>query len=372
MIIEPWFQETVVDQKPGFWPSAARSLLIPLSYLYGAFIEAYKLLFRVGVLKRVNLPCRVVSIGNLTMGGVGKTVATQAIARALTGAGYRCVILSYGFRAKRRAEYAVVSDYEAVRISADEAGDEAALLAQSLPGVPVVIGKRRGISGAAAVRLFRPDYILLDDGFQHWRLHRDVDLVLLDARAPFGNGRVFPAGLLREYPAALSRASACVLTRSDRASEEDRRRARETITALAPGKHVYTTSHRTGAWMQIAPHNGSVRTEKSAPHAAWSPSMGPIFVVSAIGQNEAFEEDVRRSGATMGGVRAFPDHHRYSTDDVAAITRDAGRCAAVVTTEKDAVKLAPLWPGEPPLVVVPVDLVGVEPEEWLKLCGAKT
>jgi tetraacyldisaccharide 4'-kinase len=298
-------------------------------------------------------------VGNLTMGGVGKTVAVQAIARALQQHGLRVCIVSYGFRADHEREYGIVSDFDSVQMDAIQAGDEAFLLARSLPGVPVLIGRRRSLAGRAAVEQFSPDVILLDDAFQHWRLHRDVDMVLLDARHPLGNGRVFPAGLLREIPRSLARASVCLLTRCDTASASELAAAQGLLKNLAPAAPVHETSHESGVWRVAAP---TATPDLIAGEA-------PVLVVAGIGQNEAFVQAVRAAGATVADAVLFPDHHRYTADDVLTILGRGRDCGAVITTEKDAVKLAPLWPESPPLMEAPVRLAGVSPEDWIRICG---
>jgi tetraacyldisaccharide 4'-kinase len=368
--MEDWFQRIVKDEAPGPVPALIRMMLLPTAFLYGSIIEIYKLLFELGVLRRVRLPCRVVSIGNLTMGGVGKTVAVQAAARAIQGAGLRCAILSYGYRAASKDDYSIVSDGEGIRMNPEEAGDEAAMLASLLPGVPVLIGKRRPLSGQAAVRLFNPDVILLDDGFQHWRLHRDRDLVLLDSRKPFGNGRVFPAGLLRERAKSLRRAAACILTRCDAASPQELFQTRERIGRAAPGVPIYETVHQTGA-IYMVPTGAASSRRLPAPDArqTWDNAPGAVLVVSGIGQNEAFLASVRHAGWEIGSVLQFANHHAYTAVDVARIIEQARPYAAVITTEKDAIKLASLWPGTPPLAALPVYLEGLRDEQWLELCG---
>ena len=362
--LELWFERVVMERAPGPGPALVRLALAPFSVLYSGVIELYKWLYRAGVLKSVGAPCRVISIGNLTMGGVGKTVAVQSLARTLQGEGIRCVVVSYGFRAAMRGDYAVVSDGVSVRLTAEEAGDEAVMVATSLPGVPVVIGRRRALAALAAAHLFQPQVIILDDGFQHWRLRRDVDLVLLDARRPLGNGRVFPAGSLRERPASLQRSTALVLTRSDLADEGTLESSRRVLRRLAPGKTILETCHRLGKPYQVVP--GSRRNE---PGKSVSPGSEPVMLISGIAQNESFLASVRGIGINVRHVRSFPDHHHYSPGDVAAILDAAGECAAVVTTEKDAVKLASLWPDSLPLVAMPVSLSGIDTQQWLSLCG---
>ena len=366
--MEHRFQQIVVEEAPGFRNRMIRALLRALSLPYAAVIEGYKLLFKLGILRTIRLPCRIVSVGNLALGGVGKTVAVQAIARALQKAGLSCVVLSYGFRSTSPGPYSVVSDGSRRLLNPEEAGDEAVMLADSLPGVPVVIGKRRALSGAAAVELFHPDVILLDDGFQHWRLHRDVDIVLLDARKPLGNGRVFPAGILREGPRSLRRASLLVLTRCDQASLKALENARHTLRRIAPRAPLFETTHRLAAARVVETNAGTPSTQPAEVHRQSPPCpQGPLLLVSGIVQNEAFETAVRETGASVRSVLRFPDHHLYSTSDVKEIAAAGEGCSAVLTTEKDAVKLAGQWSCELPLLAAPVALEGISDDQWLEI-----
>lgn len=344
-------------------PMAIRTVLRSVSCLYSAVIEIYRSLFQWGILRTVHLPCHVVSMGNLTMGGVGKTVATQSLARALAVNGKSVVIICYGFRANSSEPCAVVSDREHPILDPTEAGDEPSLLARSLPGIPVLIGKRRAVAGALAMERFQPDIILLDDGFQHWRLFRNRDLVLLDARRPLGNGRVFPAGPLRERPGSLNRADAVILTRTRRASADEIEGTRRTLARLAPGCAIYETEHRVGEPYPLAGNSSYTSPEL----------LRGVLLVGGIGDNSAFFQSMQERNFTIKGTVAFPNHHRYSSEDVRAILDravDIGpECEAVITTEKDAVKLAPLWSYPLPLLVVPVQLSGISDTEWLEIAG---
>ena len=195
-------------------------------------------LYEKGVLPSKTLPCRVVSIGNLISGGTGKTPMTILVARMIRDMGYRVVVLSRGYRGRMEKTGGVVSDGRTIFKGPDDAGDEPYLMARILTGIPVVVGQRRYEAGMMAVKRFKPDVIVLDDAFQHLRLKRDLNLVLLDSRSPFGNGHMLPRGLLREPLSALRRAHAVVYTRSEQALTapiRDRLRRHQPI--------FYTTHH---------------------------------------------------------------------------------------------------------------------------------
>ena len=191
-------------------------MLFPLtmcSYLFKAIVLLRSFLYRKGIFKSHRLPCKVISIGNITVGGTGKTPVTCLIARYLKDAGCRVTVLSRGYRAQGGTEPLIVSDDKHVIAGPEIAGDEAVMLAHKLPGVPVLAGKNRFLLGQRAVHDFSAQAVLLDDGFQHYPLQRDLDIVLINARNPFGNGFLLPRGTLREPLSALSRAPLIVLTK---------------------------------------------------------------------------------------------------------------------------------------------------------------
>jgi len=312
----------------GLRASAARAGLLALSWLYAIGIRVYWLMYRAGLLKRVRLRPVVVSVGNLTVGGTGKTTTIQFLARALTTAGLRVAILSYGYRAANRDSVGIVSDSEGIRMSPDEAGDEAVLLASSLPGVPVLIGRRRVVSGAVAEERFRPDVLLCDDAFQYWRLHRDVDLLLVDAVEPWGYGHVLPRGLLREPKGQARRADAILMTHSDLvdpARADSLRRELEDT-----GRPVWTARH--------APRGLSLLDGSPGGDLGVLAGCG-VLAVSSLGDPASFEATLRGLGAVVTPMR-FADHHRYDSEDIRRVEGTAlEKGLMIVTTAKDAVKV---------------------------------
>jgi tetraacyldisaccharide 4'-kinase len=307
-----------------------RAALAPASWAYGAAVRLRNLAYDAGLLPVHRLPCRVVCAGNLTVGGTGKTPLVLALADALVRQGAKpCILLrGYGGSATHPA---VVSDGRQVLLDWRQAGDEAVLLARRLPGVPVVVGGDRVQAGAAALARFRPDVLLLDDGFQHRRLHRDVDLVLLDAADPWGGARLLPAGRLREPVAGLRRAHAVIVTRADEAKDREalrRRLERAGITRLAWARHRPTTL--------VEPGGGGERPAEALRGRA-------AYAMSGIGRPDSFRRSLEALGARVVGGEAFPDHHPYDEDDRAAVSAAAGASGAewIVTTEKDLVRLGP-------------------------------
>ena len=337
-----------------------RGVLTPLAWLHRAGLEAYLLPYRTGVRRRYRLPVPVVAVGNLSSGGTGKTPMAALVAGRLREGGRRVVLLSRGHRGSGEKGSAprVVSDGENVLLSPDEAGDEPVLLARLLPGVPVIVGRDRRASGRLAVELFRPDVIVLDDALQFWQLHRDLDVVLLDARRPFDNGYVLPRGLLREPPSHLARAGVVVLTRADRVEPDELARTVERVHGLAPDAAVLTARHAPLGWVEAA--SGAL-----LPPGALAGKRVAAF--AGIADGDAFRRSVEGLGAAVAAFTAFGDHHAYDAGEVAALA--SASADAAVTTEKDLVKVAPLWPDPGSAVPLYALRIGMELSDETAFCA---
>ncbi|MBC7806947.1 MAG: tetraacyldisaccharide 4'-kinase [Akkermansiaceae bacterium] len=334
---ETWLVNGVLhdgDKTPG--AVLLRAALTPLAWLHRMGLEVYLAPFHLGLRKRYRLPVPVVSVGNLSSGGTGKTPATALIAGHLRDAGKRVVILSrgHGGTAEREREPVVVSDGSGSHLPPDRAGDEPALLAGLLPEVPIIVCRDRRKSGRLAVERFAPDVILLDDGLQYWQLHRDLDIVLLDARRPFDNGCVLPRGLLREPPSHLSRAGLVILTRADRVPDDHtlRQNIAEVQKRTAPNVPVLTAIHAPVGWIRFdAP--GTVLPLDAIPRQS-----GVLF--SGIADGNAFAETVSALGVDVRSVRSYGDHHHYTAENLSELQEASRNGMPLLTTEKDAVKIA--------------------------------
>jgi tetraacyldisaccharide 4'-kinase len=334
-----WQLDVMADVGPPGWGAAAlRGAAAGGARLYEVGLDAYLGLERFGLRRRESLPVPVVSVGNLTVGGTGKTPMTRLLCRRFQGAGRRPAILSRGHGGKGAGVRLVSDAHGNIARSAADAGDEPLLLAQSLPGVPVLVGKDRRLSGREALRRFPLDVLVLDDGFQYWQLTRDLDIVLVDALRPFDNGRCLPRGLLREPPGHLRRAGVVVATRADGLNESGRATLREMVDALAPGLPLFFARHgATGfvalggpcAEMDLLP----LDTLADRPVVAWS----------AIARPDSFAHSLEGTGARLAGHLARADHATPTTGDAAELESLAGEthAEALVMTEKDAVK----WSG---------------------------
>ncbi len=330
MSIAQMWQEVISGHRTG--PSArlfALGLRL-LAPLYGTGVALNRGVYDWGVWPRRTLPCPVLSVGNITTGGTGKSSAVMLLAKALLQRGVRPAILLRGHR--RRGREAVI--FADGRIGADgveRAGDEACMIAQMLPEAVVAVGRRRELVGAQVLAQTNARAIILDDGFQYYPLARDLDIVLLDSLWPLSKDRLFPAGTLREPPSNLRRADALWLTHVDVAGG----RASEVFSALGAGAKQ---AARIETCHQPVLLRRPDRTETKDPTTLRGQRLGAL---SSIGNPLAFELTLERLGAAAVRPLRFPDHHRYVPADVQHIRHLADAVDIIVTTEKDAVRLPP-------------------------------
>ena len=357
-----------------------RFLLIPLSWLYTASIQLRNILYTHGVFKARRLPCRVISVGNIVAGGTGKTPAVIAIAKHLQREGMRVAILLRGYKRRAREKVTIVSDGEKMCAAPIESGDEADMMARHLSGVPILVGKCRYLAGQVAVERFKVDVLLLDDGFQHRQLARDVDILTIPATHPFGSPeKLLPAGTLREPPAALQRADLILLTHAD--TPDVSAHIKKLVKPLAPNASVLESIHQPTHLYPLAISNqpSAISTKPSLPTAEIrDPKAIPtdmkelkgkrILAVCGIGNPDAFVATLMRCSVASVELLAFPDHHVYTETDKQRIDTAFQEAGAdlIVTTQKDEQKLARFadnW--NLPIVVLAVALVITEGDEKL-------
>ena len=348
--------------RPRSW---AGPLLWPAALAYRGLLEGW---WRWGVALKggaKRLPVPVVSVGNIVVGGTGKTPATLWIATRLAGKGRKPAILARGYGGRAGRGPAVVSDGSRILSGPDEAGDEPVMLARRTPGVSVVVGSDRHLCGMYAVERFGADCAILDDGFQQLGLHRDLNLLLMDSSRPLGSGRLLPAGNLREPVAAVSRADLVVFTRWSQMEGGAADRAR--VEAVVGVDKIVTASHGfaglVDAWHTDASHVSAPNVNASSVDAGRvdagrGSAGGPVLLVSGIADPDSFGRTVREAGFEALDHLKFPDHHKYTARDVAAIGSRARAAGAsmVLTTEKDAVRM----PDEARKLDVPILCVRIE------------
>jgi tetraacyldisaccharide 4'-kinase len=328
-----------------------------MSFVYGLGVDIKLGLYKAGLLKQHKLACRVISLGNITVGGTGKTPTAQRLAAIIRDMGYQVVILNRGYRASWRGHVGLVSDGRRIYMSVNEAGDEAYLLAKNLPGVAVVIGKNRNVTGDYAVANLKADFIILDDGYQHWQLARDLDIVLIDSINVFGNNFLLPRGTLREPLTHLNRADAILLTRVDQAINDARDIIRETLSRYNDKALVVESVHSPRCFIEIEDWYKGVRPETVALETIRGKR---VLAFSALGNPTSFEQSIADFGAEVVDAVRYPDHHDYTMAEMQhvmqrAVDRDV---FALVTTEKDAVKIpSEFIHSDRPL---PVYVLGIE------------
>lgn len=306
-----------------------------LSFIYGVGVRLRLKGAKSG--KKKGLPGFTISIGNLTAGGTGKTPATCMMAEWARVEGYNVAVLSRGYGGKSREKVTIVSDGKNILAGPDEAGDEPYLMAGKLPGVPVITAKDRYLAGLTAVNRFGSSFFILDDGYQHLGLKRDLDLLLLDAGMPFGNGRLLPRGPLREPVAEISRANAVILTRAGslkRGNEIDNE-----LKGLLQDTPLFMCEHLPDKI--ILP----------SQNMSYAPSFlkgRRIVAFAGIARPDSFRDTLVDLGADIGCFRAFPDHYPFSNDDIGGLREERDRLGAdlIITTEKDWARSADLLSGD--------------------------
>lgn len=347
--IEEKILALMVDPQPAR-PLSTAGLLQGGARLFGYLTRLRTWCYRKGLLKTHRLPCTVISIGNITSGGTGKTPMTLYVAKLLQHLGYKCAILSRGYKGSAEKKGGIVSDGNNLLMTSEAAGDEPFMLARFLENVPVLVGGDRIASSHLAISRFSPDILLLDDGFQHRRLFRDIDIVLLDSSRPFGNGFLLPRGSLREPPDALERAHTIVFTRWHDGLPEPTSRLPESVQA----RPIFKSRHLPYIHRVFPSATGSPQTAENPDLTCLKGAR--IFAFSAIADNKDFHRVLAELGCQTAGVAEFTDHHAYRPLELEDIGRKAEAVDAkfLVTTQKDLSKLPPdtQWPL--PLVVLGV------------------
>lgn len=322
-------------------------LFTAMASTYRGLLGAREWLYTRGVLHSHALDCPVVSIGNLTVGGTGKTPAVELAVRTLAELGHRPGVLSRGY-GRRGGGVQVVADAASIRLDAEEAGDEPFLLARRLPGVPVVVGPNRYEAGCVARARFGVTAIVLDDGFQHRTLRKDLEIVMARAAEPWGNGRLLPGGPLREPLPGLARAHLVVATGAQRLEEAPD--VTTTVARVAPAVPVLTAAHVPtecfeSAGMRVVPLGAL--------------GAGRLVAFAGIGSPGGFRRTLGEAAVHVVDFQEFSDHHWYTREELTRLDRRAAEVGAdaFVTTEKDWVRLRRLPPLKRPVYVLSVRLV---------------
>ena len=360
--LETFALEVISGERRDTKAAVMRAVLFGGSKLFQVGVKLRLWLYNVRILRDTTLGVQVIAIGNLTVGGTGKTPVVEKFARELRDAGRNVAILSRGYRSKPppfhewllnkillredQTPPRVVSDGKSLLIDSEMAGDEPYMLASNLKDVVVLVDKDRVKSGRYAIEKFGCDTLLLDDGFQYWDLHgRRHDVVLVDRQQPFGNGHLLPRGTLREPPSHLARAHTIFITKSDGQSAELRKR----IAKINPGAAIIECVHHP-LYLEDVFTAGRIGLDflKGRKVAAFS----------AIAQPESFEQNLIKLGAELVYSKRFVDHHRFTQQEILnAINRGKKRQATtIITTQKDAVRFPKIDRRDLPIYFMRVEI----------------
>ena len=339
MEITPAYRKILSGEARGAGAACLRFVLLLLSIPYRLAVWFRNGLYELGLWPEHRVDKPVICIGNITAGGTGKTPAVEHVVKWFVEQGARPAILSRGYR------------------SQDGGNDEAMLLAQQLPNIPHRQNPDRFRAAVEAIKLDNANVLVLDDGFQHRRLARFANIVLIDATCPFGFGHLLPRGLLREPLSGLGRADAVIITRSDLVEEAAVPALKERIRRFAPKAPIATARHAptaVSAYPDGVAQPPTILTGKN------------IGLFCSIGNPRAFRRTAQQLDANILWSAEFSDHHWYTQEDIAAITRAENTAVELfVTTEKDAVKLGKKWPADRKLVVLRVEMEILSGEDEL-------
>ena len=374
--LEQFAIDVILNRRKGFRASAIRILLSLMSILYRNLVSFRIWLYKVRIKREHNLGCLVVSIGNLTVGGTGKTPIVEKFAKALTAGGRRVAILSRGYKSVKpsikdkikskmqgnpisQEPPRVVSDGKEVFLDSETAGDEPYMLATNLDGVAIVVDKDRVKAGLHAIKEFDVDTLLLDDGLQYLRLRHRLDIVLIDKYSPFGNEKLLPRGTLREPPENLKRASYIFITKCDGSSNEE----------LIKRIRKY---NRTAEIIECAHQPKYLENIETNERLPLENLRGKdIGTISGIAVPESFEDGIKNLGAKIELTRRYTDHHRYRKREVQkfidqCLNRDLDM---IVTTEKDYVRFPEIQAIEDmPVYFLRVEIGILNNEETFEDC----
>jgi len=344
---EAYFRQLVSGERQQCADRLLLGFLKLCALLYAAMMRLRALFYKTGILRVKRLPMPVISVGNITMGGTGKTPAVLLLARELMTRGRRVAVLTRGYGGSLEGETRIVSDGETLLLSPAEAGDEPCLLASSLPGLMVVMGSDRYRAGCLALNRLSPDCFILDDGFQHQRLGRDLDILLLDSTAPFSNGWTVPAGFLREPPSASKRSDLVILTRCS-----GQQTLPDELPVTVP---VCCSSHVLAGFTPLA--GGELRPFRQLEGKR-------VVAFCGIADPAAFFNSVESCGVPLVATLAFPDHSVYGIREMEALgkLKQQSRADCLITTAKDAVKLLPYTTIICDCFVVKLELTLHDPE----------
>jgi len=320
-------RDILSGKRRGFRARLVRLLLFPMSHIWRSAVAMRNRLYDWKLRRVHQVDCRVISVGNLTTGGTGKTPLVETLARMLHADGVNVVVVSRGYGRKRGRK-----------------SDEQLLLGENLAEIPHVTDPDRVAAAREAIRKHNAEVVIMDDGFQHRRLRRDLDIVTIDATNPFGYGHILPRGLLREPPKSLRRADVAVITRSKLVPPQEPPRLEATLREIAPALLVV---HAEEEVLGLRKPDGTMLPAKNVREKH-------VVAFCGIGNPEGFLLTLTNLGARVDAFFAFSDHHRYRKRDLDAVNAEAHieNADMILTTQKDAVKIDAGFHWQQELLVV--------------------
>ena len=300
-----------------------------LSFIYGILVAIRNFFYETNILSTKSLNCKVISIGNITVGGSGKTPTVEYLSNLLQSKGHKVGIISRGYKRKSKSTL-VVTDGKKKPESWKHVGDEPFLLAHKLENIPIVVGASRYKAGSMMIEKFQPDVILIDDGFQHLSLHRDLDIVLVNSKDKRSDHKLIPSGKLREPISNLTKADLIIITKSN---------------IHAPSNYLINkieSFNRPTIYNELQ-IDSLLQIKSNKINKLDKIANKKVYLFSALGDNESFKKIMGYTDAKIVGHSKYPDHYQYTLDDLNDIEQKATKCNAefLITTEKDLVKINP-------------------------------
>ncbi len=318
------------QKEKSFWKRGLLSPLYLLSLPYGGAVRIRPFLYGLQLLKTRTLSCPVISVGNITVGGTGKTPLVIALAKRLMAMGIRVAILSRGYKRRMKTSEPVVSDGKTIFLSPEQSGDEPFLMAKACQGIPVLVGENRLLNGQLALQRFGVKGLLLDDGYQYLPLHRDINILLIDSTIGFGDLHLLPRGILREPISHLCRADLFLIKRAEEPAAYQP--LEKKVHEICPDARVFHSDYEPVDL--VGPEEKQEKLDASKGKK--------VLALSGVANPNSFSSLLRKCGMKVVSEVIFPDHHVYTAKDISYIEKKAKGVDGIVTTEKDMVKLKTL------------------------------